>query len=119
LPPPSATREAQPYISRTRIAQPIFRLTNGRLTTGGDDHEQYPARFGPTILSFPPVLQPVYFGGPSSAAEEFSAGYACDAEGNQYLKLTTTQRKFHDLLIYFMVHSYRWLVSLVLTRSPS
>jgi hypothetical protein len=94
LDPPSATRTTEPFISRTKIAQPLFRLTNGNLTTGGTDHDQFAAYFGPTIQIFPPVLQPVQFGGISSASPGFSAVFNCDAEGNTFLELRTFQRKF-------------------------
>jgi hypothetical protein len=46
---------------------------------------------------------------------EFSARYACDPEGNQYLKLTTTKRKFHDC--WFLSWTFVWLAGFAGTDS--
>lgn len=93
LPQPSAQTATQPYISRSKIAPPLFRLTNGNLTTGGANYLKFPGYFGPTIAIFPPVLQPLLFGGGETDHPNFFAGYACDAEGKQYLELRTFERK--------------------------
>ena len=92
LNPPTAQTAQQPYISHTKIAPPVFRLTNGKLTTGGPKNDKFPAGFGPTIAIFPPVLQPLLFGGGESPAD-FFAGYACDASGKRYRELRTNKRK--------------------------
>ncbi|MCJ1264080.1 hypothetical protein MMC22_003951 [Lobaria immixta] len=89
---PSATKETQPYISHTRIAPPQFRLTGGNLTTVGDNGKKFPAHFGPTIAIFPPVLQPILFGGDSEADSRYFAGYACDSQGKSYLQLRNSER---------------------------
>ena len=89
---PSADRETEPFITRAKIAPSYFRLTNGTLTAGGADHNEFPAYFGPTIAIFPPVLEPLQFGGFASP-EDFFAGYACDAKGKIYLELRTNERK--------------------------
>lgn len=96
LPAFSAKKAGQPFITRTRIAQPLFRLTDGKLTTGGPKYKKFPAYFGPTILIFPPVLQPLLFGGvdtTDTTGTEFFAGYTCDAQGKIYLELRTIERK--------------------------
>lgn len=91
---PSKTVETQPYISRTKIAQPLFRLTGGNLTTIGrgiDSEENwknaFSAYFGPKIQIFPPVPDPIFFGGPYGEYSGFQAGYNCDQDGNVYLEL--------------------------------
>ncbi|MCJ1464594.1 hypothetical protein MMC07_003207 [Pseudocyphellaria aurata] len=90
LPTPSTTNETQPYISHTRIAQPVFRLTEGKLTTVGAKGKTFSAHFGFTIEIFPPVLKPILFGGVGiEPYTGFFAGYACDiASGKTYLRLT-------------------------------
>lgn len=91
---PAASKATQPYISRTRIAQPVFRLTNGKLTTGGPTHTRFRAFFGPTIKVFPPELQLLLFGGNGVAFNGFFAGYACDGEGIEYLELKAGRGEF-------------------------
>ena len=93
LPTPSATEETQPYISHTKIAAPVFHLTNGTLTTTGAEGKTYSAHFGPTIAIFPPVLQPIFFGGVDDAYTGFFAGYACDNQGKTYLQLRAGERE--------------------------
>ena len=93
LPQPSVQTATQPYISRTKIAQPLFRLTGGNLTTGGANHKKFPAYFGPKIKIFPPVLDSILFGGGDTNAQQFFAGYACDANNVQYLELRTNERR--------------------------
>lgn len=96
LDPPSKTVETSPFISRTKIAQPLFRLTGGNLTTIGRgnaiDNETtrqnaFPAYFGPKIQIFPPVPDPLFFGAFGDAYSGFSAGYSCDKDGKIYLEL--------------------------------
>lgn len=95
LNPPSQTVETRPFISRTKIAQPLFRLTGGNLTTIGrggntsDDEKTqkgFPAYFGPKIQIFPPVPDPLFFGA-FGAYSGFQAGYSCDKDGKIYLEL--------------------------------
>jgi len=95
LNPPSKTVETRPFISRTRIAQPFFRLTGGNLTTIGratSDSENngtqaFPAYFGPKIAIFPPVPDPLVFGALQVAYSGFGAAYSCDKDGKVYLEL--------------------------------
>lgn len=96
LDPPSNTVDTSPFISRTRIAQPFFRLTGGNLTTIGRGYtspdeqtpnKAFPAYFGPKILIFPPVPDPLLFGASQVAYSGFGAGYACDKDGKGYLEL--------------------------------
>lgn len=96
LDPPSKTVETSPFISRTKIAQPFFRLTGGNLTTIGrgntsDDEKTqkkaFPAYFGPKIQIFPPVEDPLLFGAFQDAYSGFQAGYSCDKDGKAYLEL--------------------------------
>ncbi|KAF7503391.1 hypothetical protein GJ744_003913 [Endocarpon pusillum] len=81
---PSETVTSVPIISRTRIAQPTFRLVNQTLVTaeGG-----FPAIGSPGITIFPPPLQGWEHGGPGETPLSFGAVYACDATGQQYIKL--------------------------------
>ncbi len=98
LDPPSTTQATRPFISRSKIAQPIFRLTDGKLTTGGPNDDQFAAYFGPTLTIFPNPLQPLFFGGSNQPRPlEFEAVITCDAERNVYTKLRTTRRKFFFL----------------------
>lgn len=91
LDPPSNTVETQLFISQTRIAPPQFRLTGGILTTigrGGIDRTNaFSAHFGFKIQIFPPVPDPIYFGGPDDGYSGFQAGYACGHDGKAYLEL--------------------------------
>ena len=95
LDPPSKTIETQPFISRTKIAQPLFRLTGGNLTTlgrGTSDSEKiqrniFPAYFGPKIQIFPPVPDPIFFGAQQDPYSGFQAGYSCNKDGKAYLEL--------------------------------
>lgn len=91
---PSNTVETRPFISRTKIAQPLFRLTGGNLTTIGasaDEESQkgsvFPAYFGPKIQIFPPVPDPLLFGVFQDPYSGFGAGYSCDKDGKAYLEL--------------------------------
>lgn len=94
LPTPSVKKETAPYISHSKIAQPVFRLTEGNLTTVGAKGQTFPAHFGVTIEIFPPVLQPIFFGGVNDAYTGFFAGYACDNEsGKTYLQLRAGERE--------------------------
>lgn len=96
LDPPSKTVETRPFISRTRIAQPLFHLTGGNLTTIGrgttgdgekNQKKPFPAYFGPKIEIFPPVPDPLIFGAFQDAYSGFGAGYSCDKDGKIYLEL--------------------------------
>lgn len=94
LPTPSVKKETAPYISHTKIAPPVFRLTGGNLTTVGANGKTFPAHFGFTIDIFPPVLQPIFFGGDNEAYSGFFAGYACDNKsGKTYLQLRAGERE--------------------------
>lgn len=91
---PSATKETQPYISHTKIAPALFRLTDGNLTTVGAKGQTFSAHFGPTIDIFPPVLQPLQFGGDDEAELKFHGAYGCDSlTGKTVLKLSTSERE--------------------------
>lgn len=101
LDPPSKTVVTSPFISRTRIAQPFFRLTGGNLTTIGrgntNDNEKprkkaFPAYFGPKIEIFPPVPDPLLFGALHDAYSGFEAVYNCDKDGKSYLELRAGRR---------------------------
>lgn len=116
----SASQVVEPYISLVKLPLPSFRLTNGTLTTGGADSLEFPAFFGPTIDIFPPVLQPLQFGGPSSTPAEFYVKPSCDVEDNGYLELRATQRKFHHFTHFyggkFVMNGW---FSLILTLLPN
>ncbi|MCJ1342886.1 hypothetical protein MMC31_001075 [Peltigera leucophlebia] len=94
---PSNTVETQLFISRTRIAQPLFRLTGGKLTTigrgEGNWKNAFPAYFGFKILIFPPVPDPIFFGGQHDGYSGFQAGYRCDNDGKVYLELRAAQEQ--------------------------
>ncbi|KAI9805327.1 MAG: hypothetical protein M1833_005780 [Piccolia ochrophora] len=80
---PSKTRSSKLVISNKRIAQPNFKLADGKLVYEGFDAQTLPS---PAI--FPPPLVSLVFGGSGpTGGQTFSAGYACDAKGKQYLKL--------------------------------
>ncbi|KAI9747131.1 MAG: hypothetical protein M1815_004571 [Lichina confinis] len=83
---PDATTAVKPIISRTRIAQPLFELKNGKLI-----YEGFPAMQQLSIAIFPPVLQSFAWGGveltPGDGTLEFYAAYGCDAQGKQILEL--------------------------------
>lgn len=91
---PSSTEETQPYLSHTKIAPPLFRLTKGKLTTVGADGQTFPAHYGPVIEIFPPPLSPIVFGGDSVADGNYYGGYSCDEQGKTYLKLFSGLRKW-------------------------
>ena len=91
---PSRTTETQPFLSHTKIAPPLFRLTEGNLTTVGANGQTFPAHFGPTIEIFPPVLVPIFFGGDSEADTTYYGGYACDSQGKTYLQLRGSLREW-------------------------
>ena len=95
LDPPSKTTQTQPYISRTKIAPALFRLTGGNLTTigrgAGDSKENrenaFPAYFGPVIQIFPPVPDPIFFGAFQYATSGFQVGNNCGKDGKAYFEL--------------------------------
>ncbi len=75
---------SKPIISHTRIRQPEFRLTDGRLLL-----DNFPAQSFPVHEIFPPPLTQWAFGGSGSGLSPitFRAGYTCDAEGKLFLRL--------------------------------
>ena len=79
---PSAKTVVEPIISRTKIAQPLFELKDGKLI-----YEGFPAQGQLTILPFPLPLQSFIWGGLGEGSIEFYAVYSCDARGNQILEL--------------------------------
>lgn len=80
---PTAETASTPVISRRRLPLPIFRLTDGQLTTSG-----FPAEVYPTIPIFPPVLLGWGFGGVNQGTNgTFLADYTCDAQNNIILRL--------------------------------
>lgn len=83
---PTNKKESVPVISLREILPPPFRLTDGKLTTGG-----FAAKGGFTVQPFPPVLEPWFFGGKhaGSAPLKFIADYECDDQGKAYLRLRT------------------------------
>lgn len=81
---PSETVTSVPVITRTRIAEPKFRLVNQTLVTADGG---FPAIGSPGILIFPPPLLGFEFGGPGKTPRSFGAVFACDATGKQYVKL--------------------------------
>ncbi|MCJ1429510.1 hypothetical protein MMC29_007425, partial [Sticta canariensis] len=84
---PSRKEETQPFLSHTKIAPPVFRLTKGKLTTVGANGQTFPAHFGPLLPVFPPDLVPIYFGRDYDAETIYYGGYACDSKGETYLQL--------------------------------
>ncbi|MCJ1345845.1 hypothetical protein MMC31_004054, partial [Peltigera leucophlebia] len=92
---PSKTVETQLFISRTKIAPRQFRLVEGNLTTIGEGGEDgaFSAHFGFKIQIFPPVPDPIYFGGQDDAYSGFQAGYTCDQDGKVYLELRAAQEQ--------------------------
>lgn len=108
LPPPSKKTPTQPYISLTKPVPPLFRLTKGILTTGGADYKKFPAYFGATVLIFPPVLQPLFFGSTNHPAR-FAAEYSCDEEGKLYLELRAIEpreRKAYRFCTFSSLHPH-------------
>lgn len=85
--PPSDTTETELYISNSRIAQPMFTLKSGKLTTQGVNGKSYAGYLGFTISIIPPVLQSIFFGSGDSDFSDWWAAYNCDAAGHQYLEL--------------------------------
>lgn len=81
---PSRQTPSKPIISNTRIRQPEFRLTDGKLLL-----DNFPAQVYPVPLIFPPPLTPWVFGGEGGGltTATFAASYSCDAEGNAFLRL--------------------------------
>jgi hypothetical protein len=96
----------QPFIAPIRFGVPptLFRLTNGRLTTGGPNSDLFPAYYGPVIEIGPLVLEPLLFGGEEEGDTAFAAVNACDVDRNRILiLLPSSQRKSapSDSLVFF------------------
>ncbi|KAI9808797.1 MAG: hypothetical protein M1825_003950 [Sarcosagium campestre] len=103
---PSEATFSKPIISNTKIAQPSFKLTDGQLVNTGFD-----AYALPIPLIFPPPLQGWGFGGKSGGAGNlnFTAGYACDEAGKQYLRLNSAQCKWAPSRAKAVVNPERYL----------
>lgn len=86
---PSKEEPSIPIISRAKIAPTFFTLKDNKLLVDGFEASRLP-----TTLPFPLPLQAFEFGGPGNVwGLNFSASYACDNRGNQYLQLNIDDRK--------------------------
>lgn len=93
---PSGAGE-QPFIissgkSHKKAAQ--FRLTDGKLTTGGRNHDKFTAYIGPVppFQDFPPYLNPLLFGNGGESVSWFGS-YACDESGSVVTVLSPDTRE--------------------------
>ena len=82
----------QPFITTTAVKSPArFRLTDGKLTTGGPNADKYSAYFGPVEPVFPNPPAPLLFGDVDDGTR-FYGGYTCGPSGGVVLALNTTPR---------------------------
>lgn len=83
----------QPFITTPASkSKALFRLKDGKLTTGGPNHDQYSAYFGPVEPIFPNPPAPLLFGDVDDGLR-FNGGYACGPGGGLVLVLNTYPRK--------------------------
>lgn len=79
----------QPFITTPDAkSKALFRLKNGKLTTGGPNQDKYSAYFGPVPPEFPPYLAPLLFGDQDDGTH-FTGGYACGPNGTLVLVLSS------------------------------
>lgn len=89
----------QPFITTPALkSKALFRLKDGKLTTGGPNHDKYTAYFGPIPPVFPPYLTPLLFGEEDDGTR-FNGGYACGPGGGLVLTLSTTPRTYTTLFL--------------------
>lgn len=87
---PSAKTAQSPFISRTKIAPPLFKLTEGSLNATSSDGASYPGRFVPIFSS---NLQRFLFGGRGEPSD-FYWIQKCDATGMPYAELKAGRGTF-------------------------
>ena len=89
----------QPFITTPAAkSKATFRLTDGKLTTGGPNHDKYTAYFGPVPPEYPPYYAPLLFGDEDQGTR-FTAAYTCGPSEGVVLALTSP-RTYTD---FFMI----------------
>ena len=99
LPTSRSKHGDQPFITTPEVdrsKRALFRLTNGKLTTGGPNSDKYQAYFGPVPPISPSPPSPLLFSKKGSDFTGFYASYACVSGGATVLVLNAGTRKLTD-----------------------
>jgi hypothetical protein len=103
---PSKEEPSIPIISRAKIAPTFFTLKDNKLLVDGFEASRLP-----TTKPFPLPLQAFDFGGPRDVwGINFTAQYACDNKGKQYLQLDIDDSSLRGFVVRKVEEGQRVLV---------